>query len=131
MQPRNSYHLKVAISYELTIKSFNMEKDPWPYDDESLDLVIASEVIEHLTQDPMHVISEANRVLKDNGKLFISTPNLSSLWKLNRMFDGFQPIGDPFYRLDSVYNRHNRELTPEEIESCMKAAVLMSNIFVP
>ena len=31
------------------------------------------------------------------------------------MFDGLQPIGDPFYRLDSVYNRHNRELTPDEI----------------
>jgi len=103
------------ISYELVVKNFNMEKDPWPYNDETLDLVVASEVIEHLTQDPMHVISEANRVLKNNGTLFITTPNLLSLWKLNRMFEGLQPIGDPFYRLDSVYNRHNRELTPAEI----------------
>ena len=63
------------MSYDLDVKNFNMEKDPWPYDDASFDLVIASEVIEHLTQDPMHVISEANRVLSSKGKLFITTPN--------------------------------------------------------
>jgi SAM-dependent methyltransferase len=104
------------VSYEIDVSYFNMEKDIWPYNDESFDLVIAAEVIEHMTQDPMHIISEANRVLRKGGSLFISTPNLLSLWKLNRMFDGLQPIGDPFYRLDSVYNRHNRELTPEEVE---------------
>lgn len=102
-------------AYEIEVAHFNMEKDAWPYADGSLDLVIAAEVMEHMTQDPMHVVSEANRVLREGGKLFISTPNLLSLWKLNRMFDGLQPIGDPFYRLDSVYNRHNRELTPEEV----------------
>ncbi|HBI15700.1 MAG TPA: hypothetical protein DDY20_09340 [Desulfobulbaceae bacterium] len=104
-----------AISYGIDISRFNIEKDPWPYEDDSFDLVIAAEVLEHMIQDPMHVVSEANRVLRKGGNLFISTPNLLSLWKLDRLFDGLQPIGDPFYRLDSVYNRHNRELTPEEV----------------
>ncbi len=50
----------------------------WPYEDGFLDIVICTEGIEHL-ENPWHVIREINRVLKIEGVLFLSTPNVLSL----------------------------------------------------
>jgi SAM-dependent methyltransferase len=52
--------------------------EPLPYEDESFDLALLSEVIEHL---PAHqpIISEIGRVLAPKGSLILSTPNLQRL----------------------------------------------------
>ena len=42
--------------------------------DERADTVIACEIIEHLTEDPMHMLIELNRVLKWGGLVVITTP---------------------------------------------------------
>jgi SAM-dependent methyltransferase len=49
-----------------------------PVDSEACDIVICQEGIEHLA-DQLFALSEFNRILKDNGRLFITTPNYSSL----------------------------------------------------
>jgi SAM-dependent methyltransferase len=49
-----------------------------PFDDGAFDLVVATEVIEHLTQ-PQRLIDEAHRVLADAGTFLITTPNVHSL----------------------------------------------------
>lgn len=49
------------------------------YQDESFDFVVCVEVLEHL-HDPWFVISEFNRVLKNHGKLIITTPNILSIY---------------------------------------------------
>ena len=49
-----------------------------PFEDSSLDYILLAEVIEHL-QNPYEVIGEINRVLKENGKLILSTPNILNL----------------------------------------------------
>lgn len=45
------------------------------YEDASFDLVFSSQVIEHV-HNPGIYLSEINRVLKDNGELIISLPNI-------------------------------------------------------
>jgi len=45
-----------------------------PFADASFDLVVAFEVIEHLERWPQ-MLTEARRVLRDNGALLVSTPN--------------------------------------------------------
>lgn len=49
-----------------------------PYDNECFDIVLLVEVIEHL-YDPEHIVSELGRILKRNGKLIVTTPNVLSL----------------------------------------------------
>lgn len=49
-----------------------------PIEDDSAELIICQEGIEHL-QDQLAVLKEFNRVLKPNGKLIITTPNISHL----------------------------------------------------
>lgn len=49
-----------------------------PFKDESFDLVILSDIVEHVTS-PQKIIEESHRVLSDDGFLYISTPNKYSL----------------------------------------------------
>lgn len=49
-----------------------------PLDDETFDICFSIEVIEHLN-NPQNVINEMHRVLKPNGMLFLSTPNVHSI----------------------------------------------------
>lgn len=51
---------------------------PLPYEDETFDLVVAMEVIEHL-EDPAPWLAELFRVTRRTGHLFLTTPNYASL----------------------------------------------------
>lgn len=44
-----------------------------PLPDESVDLIIMTEVLEHL-KNPLNALKEAYRILKDNGLLLLTTP---------------------------------------------------------
>ena len=80
---------------------------PLPYDDASFDVVILSEVVEHLPTY-ITVLHEAGRVLAPDGHLVLSTPNvhrLHSRWKffwtgthkLIRERPGFDVARDDLY----------------------------------
>ncbi len=46
-----------------------------PLESNSFDIIVASEVIEHLI-NPLNTLNELNRILKKNGMLLVTTPNL-------------------------------------------------------
>ena len=50
----------------------------FPYANEGFDAVICLEVIEHL-ENPWHVLRECKRVLKKNGLVILSSPNISNV----------------------------------------------------
>ena len=110
-------------SFDITLEVANGERDPWPYAEDSFDLVTGMEILEHLALDPYHFYAEANRVLKPGGHLLITTPNVNShrgTWKsLNNIapysFGIFVPSG-------GVYGRHNREYAPRELAQIGEAA---------
>ena len=54
-----------------------------PYNSNEFDTLLAGELIEHLKK-PKKFVKEANRILKKNGLLIITTPNRGSL--INRIF---------------------------------------------
>jgi SAM-dependent methyltransferase len=70
------------------IDLFDAERDRFPYRDRYFDLVVASEIIEHMIYDPMHLLVESRRVLKDGGHLLLSTPNSASLASIAKALDG-------------------------------------------
>lgn len=61
-----------------------------PFPDESFDIVILDEVIEHLV-DTDSIMEEIHRVLKVDGQLLISTPNLASWFNRLALLFGVQP----------------------------------------
>lgn len=70
-----------------------------PFDDATFDVCFSIEVIEHLN-NPQNIINEIHRILKPNGMLFLSTPNVHSIaQKLRFLFsDEFHWFRDKHYR---------------------------------
>ena len=62
------------ISYSYDYPKFDIEKDALFQDDESVDFVTMNAVIEHI-KNPSNILKEIKRVLKNEGLLFIRTPN--------------------------------------------------------
>lgn len=65
--------------------------EPLPFDDATFDLIYATEVIEHLVR-PDRALKEMGRVLRRNGHLIISTPNLACLPNRVLLALGLQPL---------------------------------------
>jgi SAM-dependent methyltransferase len=74
--------------FSCSIDHFDAERDRFPYPDGHFDLVVAGEVIEHLTYDPMHLLLECRRVLAEGGYLIVSTPNVGSITSVAKTLDG-------------------------------------------
>jgi 2-polyprenyl-3-methyl-5-hydroxy-6-metoxy-1,4-benzoquinol methylase len=66
--------------------------DPLPFPERSFDVVLLTEVLEHLTYSPLPLFREVHRVLRPGGLLFITTPNPAGLGKLIRLVLGQNPI---------------------------------------
>ena len=126
--------LGVASEYYLLKEThFNAEADHWPYAEETFDLIICCEMIEHLAMDPMNVFAEANRILRPDGRLFVSTPNASSLQNAVKCLAFKAQSLAPHYRapmnMEGIYQRHNRELTPPALEAMFSAAGFAREVF--
>ncbi len=101
------------LSIELKSSHFNIEEEQFPFKDEEFDVVLFCEIIEHLLINPVAVLKEIKRVLKPNGTLILTTPNVSRLENVARMIAGVN-IYDP-YSGYGPYGRHNREYNKHEL----------------
>jgi hypothetical protein len=129
---RGCYYGRAGTTDERTVSSsegeefhcfidlFDAEKDVFPYPNGHFSCVLCCELIEHLPNDPMHMMSEINRVLRDGGHLVLTTPNIGSLRAIGAILQGYHPGFFPAYLRppeNGEYTdaRHNREYTPKEI----------------
>ncbi len=106
--------------FSCAIELFDAEKDRFVYEDDFFTTVLCCELLEHLTEDPMHMMSEINRILKPGGHLVLTTPNIGSLRAIGAILEGYHPGFFPAYIRppdggDEPEARHNREYTPKEI----------------
>jgi len=62
-----------------------------PVADDAADVVIMSELIEHLV-DPDGAVAEVRRVLRPGGSLLLSTPNLAAWYNRGLLAFGIQPV---------------------------------------
>jgi SAM-dependent methyltransferase len=65
--------------------------EPLPYPDDSFDVVVSNQVIEHLA-DTDRFVSETRRVLRPGGTAIISTENLASWHNIAALVLGWQPF---------------------------------------
>jgi ubiquinone/menaquinone biosynthesis C-methylase UbiE len=108
-------------SREVPVYRVDLETKELPVEDATFDVVVCAEVIEHLELDPMFMISEINRVLKPQGLLILTTPNITSSRGLWKMLRGFEPYFYMQYRHSPKLYRHNYEYSPIAITQILKA----------
>ncbi|MBD2577181.1 class I SAM-dependent methyltransferase [Oscillatoria sp. FACHB-1406] len=98
---------------ELKSYHFNIEQEKFPFQESQFDVVFFCEIIEHLLLDPVAVLREIKRILKPDGALILTTPNVSRLENVAKMIAGAN-IYDP-YSGYGPYGRHNREYNKHEL----------------
>ena len=106
---------------KLNVIECNVERHQLPFEDGSFDGIFFTEVLEHIAiTDPLRVMEEIRRVLKDDGLLIFSTPNVCNISNIYALSQGLNIFWSPaiFY---GGLDRHNREYTPDEVVSLLKA----------
>lgn len=77
----------------------------FPYSDNTFDYVTAGEIIEHI-YDTDFFLSEIKRVLKPNGFLVLSTPNLATLGRRFMLLLGQNPLIETSLRIGAGHIRY-------------------------
>lgn len=107
-QPQSTFTAE-NCGVQTNVLRVNLEHDLLPLPDDSLDLVICCEVLEHMDIDPMFMLAELNRVLKTGGRLLITTPNSASARMVWKVLHGYRPQFYMQYMRNRNPYRHNYE----------------------
>jgi len=116
------------------INILNIDNDSLPYKDDQFSLIVMSEVIEHLTNDPVNILSEVYRVLKPEGYLLLTTPNvfrtqnIISLLIGKNIYFGLDQLKNSSQKLGTIYFRHNREYSSNELSTLLKSSGFSKSI---
>ena len=73
-------------SESLPVYRTDIETERIPLADNGADLVVFTEVLEHLRVHPIHALREVNRILKPGGTLVLSVPNISPRQRIEFLF---------------------------------------------
>jgi len=100
------------------VKAFQLDIDAedLPFEDNYFDAIFAGEVIEHLF-DTDHFLDEVHRVLKPEGILVLSTPNLASIHNRIALLLGYQPFPMGISPKQTSEEYMNQNLTNHSITS--------------
>jgi len=112
----SSIALKRAARKGLDVMKLDVETEALPFDDETFDVIIFTQTIEHLF-DYDKVMRESHRVLKPNGRIILSIPNIAHfrfrLWMLMGRF--------PYIEDTQTHSQHIRFFTVKDgREMCQK-----------
>jgi methionine biosynthesis protein MetW len=93
-----------------------------PFPDESFDLAVCVEVLEHLFA-ARQTAEEIHRVLRFGGRLVVSTPNIA-YWRqrANLLFGVWNPAGDELAVEEPWRDPHIRFFTPRTLSSMLERA---------
>ena len=83
--------LEKARARGLKVFRCNIDTERLPFPDGHFDLIVSSEVIEHVLV-PDHLLREARRVMKPDGHFLLTTPNLAGLGKRLMLLCGINPF---------------------------------------
>ncbi|HTX28619.1 MAG TPA: class I SAM-dependent methyltransferase [Streptosporangiaceae bacterium] len=98
--------VRQAQALGLTVVRAGVTAPGLPVADGAADVVIMSELIEHLV-DPDAAVAEARRVLRAGGSLLLSTPNLAAWYNRGLLALGIQPVFSEV-SLHGVFGRPGR-----------------------
>lgn len=116
---------RMLAEHDVRFVRWNLEEIPYPLDDDAFDVVLMTEVYEHLREYPIRSLQEARRILRPGGRLYFTTPNAAYVrnrWELLRGHSVATALPDWIGGLPHA--RHAREYTFAEVHELMAIAGL-------
>ncbi|HYR68887.1 MAG TPA: methyltransferase domain-containing protein [Candidatus Dormibacteraeota bacterium] len=116
-----------CADHDIAFETHDITSPALPFGGQRFDLIVFTEVFEHLLANPVRVFSKLKSMLTDNGSLIVGTPNLASLQKrilllLNRPILDWPTweVGDE----DIHGHGHNRIYVRKELTAFIEKAGL-------
>lgn len=113
----------ICEKYSIEAFKVNIEKENLPFNNAVFDLILFNEVFEHLHINPLKALSEIKRILKPNGILLFSVPNINPLMRWNFLFgiDYNDKLTAEFAKNESIgHMGHFRLYSKNEIDSLLE-----------
>lgn len=109
--------------HDLDVRRCDVERDELPLPDDAVDVVLATELLEHLRIDPLHTLREVRRVLRPGGVLYLVTPNqycLTAVWGFVRGEGAISHAHYEFSKLERLgHMGHVREYAPADLREML------------
>ena len=83
-------YVDILTRQGIEVFNFDLERERFPFEDESLDVIMVNQVMEHV-KDVYWILHEVSRVLKKGGHFIVGVPNLASLHNRFMLLLGRQP----------------------------------------
>ena len=96
-ESKSEVYTTAGQSVEIPLTRCVLGPEPLPFDGGQFDLVMLTEVIEHVDAHPQLLLAEISRVLAPGGRLFLTTPNAASLKKLIQLSSGVPQYDSPTF----------------------------------
>ena len=87
--------------------------------DGTYDIVIFTEILEHLTFNPVDTINKIKKLLNPKGKLYLSTPDVNSWGRLG-FFESHKDMIDGFHFRPDLKFEHIYHYSKEELKELLK-----------
>jgi len=118
--------IKRFKKYDINFTFCDVARQKLPFLTNYFDLVLFLEVLEHLItpHPPYFLFKEINRVMKPNGRLILSTPNVAELIKRIYLLIGKNPLKRVYegFDEDEFYRGYYREYTLAELRHILTRA---------
>lgn len=98
-----------------------------PFDDNSIDYIICSEVLEHVI-DPIVILNEIKRTVKKDGLIVISIPNETIINKIKDIFDSLKLYDKLFPNLEKHNDWHIHCFDLQSFKDCIPKGIEIQNI---
>lgn len=120
---------RFASAHGVEIRPYCIGRTPPPFDPASLDFLVFGEVLEHLNQSPIAVLSELIPLLRPGGCFVLTTPNIARLENVQALAAGenfLEPFPEdiPRDRPATDFIEHVREYSVREVVEATEAAGL-------
>lgn len=120
------YMEKGCNEFGIGFKICNLEREQIPFPNNYFDVIIFTEVLEHLFVRPSDVLAKIERIMKPSGLLIFTVPNIATF--TNRI--GFLFGRSPLQQLDEAIKPgkiqevgHIHEYTMEEVQSFFRSSL--------
>lgn len=79
-------------SIKFRVCNIELEEIPW---DTKFDIVIFTEVVEHLNFSPIPTLEKIREALSENGKIFLSTPDAKEWGRVSKYYESIEQMPNP------------------------------------